>query len=77
MTEQRTVRVRIAVAVDSSGKWGSCGWMGADEEDAMCHACEALDALGEALYWLEAELPLPTASTIAAKVIDASDAEAG
>ena len=53
-----TVRVRVAVAVDSNGEWNACGAVGMDDQDAMCLAADPLE-FGEARYWLEAKLPLP------------------
>ena len=58
----KTVKVRIAVAVDPDGDWNASGWLKPDGSPA---AEEAMDiALGEvkesaARYWIEAELPLP------------------
>lgn len=61
----KTVRVRIAVAVDKTGHWSAVGWK--DAKDAMGHAVETLEP-GEARYWLEADLPIPTESTVEARV---------
>ena len=52
------VKVRIAVAVDHTGAWNSCGWRSAgpkDDEELMGIALEPLET-GEAQYWLTAEL---------------------
>lgn len=63
---RRTVRVRIAVAVDADGNWNSDGHcealnMGVPRTDADKAEC-AGDPLGspQALYFLEADLPLPS-----------------
>lgn len=60
------VRVKIAVAVDSTGEWNSSGWK-ADrpgyDEDAMGLAAEIVKD-GAARYWIEAELPIPAVQTI-------------
>ena len=63
------VKVRIAVAVDHTGQWNSCGWRSqyADDEEMMGLACEPLET-GEARYWLTAELDVPAQSEIAATV---------
>ena len=64
------VKVRIAVAVDHTGNWNSCGWREAEDSDAMQLATEAV-VPGEARYWLEAELDLPTETTVQATVTEA------
>lgn len=53
----KTVKVRIAVAVDPEGKWNACGWSDMDEDRAMELACEPLQE-GEDRYWVTAELPI-------------------
>jgi hypothetical protein len=63
-----TVRVRIAVAVDKDGKWNCCGWktdMTAKKYDAEAMGL-AVDGVadGEARYWIEADVPLPTEATL-------------
>ena len=56
-TKPKTVRVRIAVAVDAEGEWNSFGFseMG---EDAMSHAAEHVGD-DPAKYWIEVDLPAP------------------
>lgn len=59
----KTVKVRIAVAVDRKGGWCASGWDTKSkpeqyERDAFGVACENLEA-GEAKYWVEAELQVP------------------
>jgi hypothetical protein len=56
-----TIRVRIAVAVDSGGEWNANGWGGLEqpyEPDAMSMARECVGS-DAAQYWIEAELPIP------------------
>lgn len=58
----RTVKVRIAVAVDPEGDWNAVAWsdkgVSASDGDMMDIACDTvLD--GEARYWVEVELPVP------------------
>jgi hypothetical protein len=64
------VKIRVAVAVDEAGNWNSCGWGGPKSPPAyseqMDIAVDGVDA-GEARYWLEAEVDLPSG----AKPIDA------
>lgn len=62
----QTVKVRIAVVVDPTGDWSSAGWPGSDA-DKMNLAADPLNE-GEARYWLEAELPVPTVNTVQAEV---------
>lgn len=68
----KTVRVRIAVAVDASGKWHSsasgCGEGNSDEERAEW-AQEFLDSnLPQAVYFVEADVPIPEPQTIEGEV---------
>lgn len=63
MAEQQTVRVRIAVAVDTDGNWVACG--GPDVADDWHGAMDCmLDEIkeGESRYWVEAELSIPRGS---------------
>ncbi len=60
-----TIRVRIAVAIDSGGEWNANGWGGLDKPYApdamgMARQCVGDDA---AHYWIEAELPIPKSGT--------------
>ncbi|HXS04869.1 MAG TPA: hypothetical protein VN731_10360 [Rhodanobacter sp.] len=55
-----TVKVRIAVAVDAKGRWNSCGWDGAKSDADKMDLCVETLAGGEARYWLDAELALPS-----------------
>lgn len=74
----KTVKVRIAVAVDRKGDWSSAGWNTSYDDaryarDAFGSAVENLDE-GEARYWLEAELPIPedSATVVQATVLPAA-----
>lgn len=58
MSERKTVRVRIAVAVDPSGDWSACGWAGSEDDDKRGIASDTVGE-HEAIYWLEADLPIP------------------
>ena len=59
----RTIKVRIAVAVDPTGGWASGGFSNAAPNTAMDIAIECLQP-GERRYWLEAELEVPEVQTI-------------
>ena len=52
------VKVRLAVAVDEGGNYCASGWTGADDDEAMGIACDAVDE-GELRYWLEAVVEAP------------------
>ncbi len=57
----KTVKVRIAVGVDAEGNWTGYGWRDApDDARETLNVC--LDDIndGEIVYWLTAELPIPT-----------------
>lgn len=68
------VKVRIAVAVDVNGNWASTGWgknkgnySKKRDDEMMEFALETLEP-GEAQYFIEAELDIPTIKTISATV---------
>ena len=68
----KTVKVRIAVAVDPDGDWHACGWSGSSDETMMRTAVDTI-AEGERRYWIEAELEVPdaAAATVQATVTSA------
>lgn len=63
----KTIKVRIACAVDSNGKWCSMGW--SNEEDAMLEmsSLEHVDDYA-VVHWIEAEVPVPGSEVIQGKV---------
>jgi len=66
-----TVKVRVAVAVDRKGNWRASGWSDENGRTATADPMEiALGGVaeGQASYWIEAELPVPEAKTIKAKL---------
>lgn len=64
----KTVRVRIAVVVDPSGYWNSCGWGTGGDSEKMALAVETMEE-GESRFWLEADLPVPEVPVIDAEVV--------
>jgi len=68
----KTVKVKIAVSVDSNGDWSAAGWSGGtDPSEFHSYTIDALEP-GENGYWLEAELPVPEKiPTIQATVTEA------
>lgn len=56
----RTVRARIAVAVDHNGRWSACGGsiLSGDEETRAAVFVDDL-ADGEVFHWVEADIPVP------------------
>lgn len=64
----RTVKVRIAVGVDPTGNWNSCGWKSnmkpeKYDQEAIGLALDPLE-VGENIYWLEAELNVPESTIV-------------
>ena len=59
-------KIRVAVAIDATGDWNACGWGGpastSKDSEKMGLAVDGVDD-GEARYWLEAEIDLPTDAT--------------
>lgn len=64
----KTVRVRIAVAIDPAGRWNSCGWWAGSDAEKMALVGEVLNE-GESRFWLEADLPVPEVPVIDAEVV--------
>lgn len=68
----KTVRVRIAVAVDPAGEWNAVGWSRDELEEGPGLASEGV-AEGERVYWVEAELEVPV--VVQAESIEADKIE--
>lgn len=73
----KTVKVRIALAVDHKGDWCANGWSTKSdakryEADAFGCAVENIEP-GEARYWIEAEVQVPErlVGTVQATVVGA------
>lgn len=62
----KTVKVRIAVAVDPDGKWAAHGWPEQDDETAFELVVDDLKH-GEYRYFLTAELAVPEIAQIEAE----------
>ena len=71
------LKVRIAVVVDPDGKWSASGWHIANNgtkgkiekaERAMMDGVIDDVGMGEARYWVEAELPVPVEKTVQGEV---------
>ncbi len=85
MGDPKTVRVRIAVAVDAEGRYAAVAHQGCGDKDNRESAMEWMDivpkAIGEHtttyvqnptvrhLYFIEADVPLPTEPTIEGEVV--------
>lgn len=70
MDKPKTVRVRIAVAVDETGDWSAAGWRMHPSRKAGKHDDElkeiALDRVqGKCVgfHWIEADIPIPETTT--------------
>lgn len=74
MSEPKTIRVRIAVAVDEAGSWYASGWSDQDPEDTKERTSESLGYTQKGqshLVWVEADVPLPSVPTIQGTVTEA------
>jgi hypothetical protein len=74
----KTIKVRIAVAVDENGNWNSSGWKSPKSDpmpdsEILSYAVEHIEGLQEALYIVTAELAIPEASEVAATVEGAAE----
>jgi hypothetical protein len=60
----KTIKCRIALAVDRKGGWSAAGW-NIDKEpatwDKFDHILDGVDE-GEVRYWIEVEVPVPAAA---------------
>ena len=68
----KTVKVRIALAINSEGDWTANGW--ADMEDWEAAGIDLGDDLATAHYWIEVEVPVPAAwepETLAGNAVEA------
>ena len=66
------MKIRIAVAVLPNGEWNSCGYgrpgKEPTDEEKISYATDTIDGPGAQIYFVEAELPLPTITTIQGEV---------
>lgn len=70
----KTVKVRIAVAVDPKGLWSASGWSFNGRpmiEEPMDIAIDGVGE-GEARYWITAEIPVPEVREVEGVVEKAS-----
>lgn len=67
---QKTVKVRIAVAFSSNGKWEASGSNTNSDYEERCYASmmcarkNLSDLKGITMYWVTAELPIPDVQEI-------------
>ena len=64
------IKIKIAVAVDSSGDWGIGGWDKAKDADMISTAIDGTEADPYKIYWLTAELEIPEIEEIKADVVE-------
>jgi len=55
----KTVRARVAIAVDDTGEWAVAGYPNTSDEAALNEATDMLDS-GANTFMLEIELPVPS-----------------
>lgn len=74
-TEPKTVRARIALAVNSLGQWTACG--GSHCEGDKAKEWLFLDEMesGEHYYWVEVAVPVPNNEIKGTLVAEVQDAE--
>ncbi len=65
----KTVRMRIAVAVNPDGTWGAAGFSDADDCAWDCLYDSVIEAQsGHSQYFITAELPIPSIPEVAGEV---------
>ena len=62
------MKVRVCVAVDAEAHWGACGGNGMSDVECRSIALDGTLVSPDAVYYLEAEVPLPVETTIQAEV---------
>ena len=67
---ERTVKVRVAVRLHPNGHWYAYSWhdMGKDDFESVLYDMGADETGDGDLFWLTADLPLPTEPEVAASV---------
>lgn len=56
--EPRTVRVRVAVAIDVHGEWKAVGWGEARDADVLDRVTRMLDDDVASVFWVETNVPV-------------------
>lgn len=59
MTAPKTVRVRIAVRVETDGDWSASGFRDADGDSSAADTMWN-DSKTSRVYWVEADVPIPS-----------------
>jgi len=67
----KTIKVRIAVAVDVQYEWAACGWDCANDTEMQYDASQALSNDILSRYFIEAEIPIPETTVIQGTVTKA------
>ncbi len=67
MTKPKTVRVRVAVAVDEHGNY-STGGESNRKDNMLIHDATVFMPKAKAIYFIEADVPLHAAETIKGEV---------
>lgn len=70
----KTVRARVAVAVDEFENWSASGWDGARDDEMKDGILDLMEG-ATVLYWLTADLPVPEEQTVEAEVNTATTDE--
>lgn len=66
------IKVRIPLVINEIGHWNACGWSGTPEGELLDTALSGFDeepSHAEAIYWIEALIPVPQAETIVGVVV--------
>jgi hypothetical protein len=64
----KTIKVRIALAVDKNGKYAASGYSNQKDADAFSFIVDDLES-GEARYFVEVEVPLPAVEVVKGEVV--------
>lgn len=68
----KTVRVRIAVAIDKNGIWNCAGWKQTDkiisDDYISAAAIDGIDSAEVIVHFVEADIPIPESETIEGEI---------
>ena len=77
MDKPKTVRVRIAVAVDETGDWATSGWNSKHDhkydQRAQDAALEGVTGRHVGFHWIEADIPIPVTTTLVVEPTEATN----
>lgn len=69
----KTITIRLPLIVTPSGEWNASGWGGVSDSELVSCAWDGINSDGGRLYWITAEVEVPTTETITGTVEEADN----